>query len=191
MPNKRKKTDMIIDQAIIVLKSEGDFGISMRKIAGLCDMSLSNLQYYFKNKDNLLKAMADKYFQQCLNELSQLPSIDTEEQVFALISAKLSQLNELSDMCRIFREYWAISTRNSVIDTYLVTYYQRAVDILATKLKPLAADPKYSLAASAMLMTLIEGYSVTAKSMPMPAGNVAHLSSNMVCAILRGDENGI
>ena len=32
-------------------------------------MSLSNVQYYFKNKDALLKAMADRYFYRCLEDI--------------------------------------------------------------------------------------------------------------------------
>ncbi|GAL09454.1 hypothetical protein JCM19233_420 [Vibrio astriarenae] len=65
MSKKSAKIEKVLDISIELLRQEGDYGVSMRKVATLAEMSLSNVQYYFKTKDDLLKAMADRYFQQC------------------------------------------------------------------------------------------------------------------------------
>lgn len=166
MARKTAKIDRILDIAIELLKNEGDFGLTMRKIATLADMSLSNVQYYFKTKDELLKAMADRYFQQCLEELREQPALHAPEDLKPLITMLLAHGHEISDMCRIFREYWAISTRNEVIESYLQDYYQSLVEVMKGKLEPLAKNERSLSQAVSILIPFVEGYSVTAKSLP-------------------------
>ena len=61
------------------MKTEGDHGVTMRKVASSANMSLSNVQYYFKTKDVLLKALADRYFQACLEEIREMPPVESLE----------------------------------------------------------------------------------------------------------------
>ncbi|NVK54241.1 MAG: TetR/AcrR family transcriptional regulator [Alteromonadaceae bacterium] len=186
MQKKSNKIDKILDEATLLLQSHGDFSVTMRKVASLCDMSLSNLQYYFKNKDELLKAMADKYFQQCLNGLQESPTVESEDDLKAFITAQFSAVMEVSDMCRIFREYWAISSRNAQIESYLKRYYTNVVDILGDKLNPIAKDKECLSAAIALLISLIEGYSVTAHSMPVNHDGMVVLTHKTTLSILQG-----
>ena len=166
MSKKKAKTEKILDVSIELLKSEGDFGITMRKVATLADMSLSNVQYYFKNKDALLIAMADRYFQQCLDEISSQPELAEQQDLKPLVHAFLVHGLEISDMCRIFREYWALSTRNEAIEGYLSKYYQTLAGILSDKLKHLAVDESSLGKAVSIFIPYVEGYSITAKSLP-------------------------
>lgn len=166
MTRKTAKTEKILDIAIELLRQEGDFGVTMRKVATLAEMSLSNVQYYFKNKDQLLKAVADRYFHQCLNDLNEQPAISNEEQLTEFVTMLLSHGHEVSDMCRIFREYWAISTRNDVIDEYLQNYYRAMAEGVSEILRPLAHDDVSLAQAVSVLIPFVEGYSVTARSLP-------------------------
>ncbi|WP_070969650.1 TetR/AcrR family transcriptional regulator [Vibrio sonorensis] len=165
MAKKSKKVDMILDVAIELLRSEGDYGVTMRKVASIADMSLSNVQYYFKTKDELLKAMADRYFQQCLEEVASYPILDKQEDLKPLLARFLSHGHELSDMCRIFREYWAISTRNETVDDYLREYYCSMVALTQDKLRPLAACETSLSKAVSVLIPFVEGYTISAKSL--------------------------
>ena len=113
MNKKNNKIETILDETTTLLKNKGDFSVTMRKVAQLCGMSLSNLQYYFKNKDELLKAAAERYFQQCLQGLKDYPVITSEDDLKSFITTQFSLVIDVSDMCRIFREYLAISTRTA------------------------------------------------------------------------------
>ncbi|MBC7003597.1 TetR/AcrR family transcriptional regulator [Photobacterium sp. BZF1] len=185
MSKKKAKTEKILDVSIELLKSEGDFGISMRKVATLADMSLSNVQYYFKNKDALLIAMADRYFQQCLDEISSQSELAEQQDLKPLVHAFLAHGLEISDMCRIFREYWALSTRNEAIEDYLSKYYQTLAGILSDKLKHLAVDESSLGKAVSIFIPYVEGYSITAKSLPQDFEVMSAVLSDVIWKCLR------
>ena len=106
---KNAKTEQILDIALVILEKNGDYGVTMRQVAAQSGMSLSNVQYYFKNKDELLKAMADRYFSQCLSDLrniKQLGSHDVlHDELYMTLMAFLNHGASISEMCKIFREY--------------------------------------------------------------------------------------
>ena len=165
MSKTNAKIEKILEESLNLLKNEGDFGVTMRKVSRLADMSLSNLQYHYKNKDELLKAMADRYFQQCLGELKAYPVIERQEDLYPFLLKHLAHGFEMSDICRIFREYWAISTRNEVIEQYVQQYYKDMGGIIEEKLAPLSQDRARLLEAVSLLICFVEGYSITAKSL--------------------------
>lgn len=173
MSKKNAKTEKILDESINLLKNEGDFGLTMRKVSRLTEMSLSNLQYHYKNKDELLKAMADRYFQQCLSALEAQPAIEQTEHLYPFLIKHLVDGFEMSDMCRIFREYWAISTRNGVIEAHVQQYYKDMVVVIEKKLAPLSKDNKSLIEATSLLISFVEGYSITAKSLSMDLESMA------------------
>lgn len=89
----------------------------MRRVAQDADKSLSNAQYYFKNKDALLKAMPDRYFYRCLEDIEGEPTIaavgDVKASLRQVIERFLTHGLEVSDRCRVFREYGALATHNA------------------------------------------------------------------------------
>ena len=60
MPDKKT---LILDCAIKLLISSGDTGLTLRKLAESADMRLSNVQYYFKSRDDGIVAMVQRYFE--------------------------------------------------------------------------------------------------------------------------------
>ncbi|BDX08149.1 hypothetical protein MACH26_36700 [Planctobacterium marinum] len=151
----------------------------MRQVAANADMTLSNVQYYFKNKNELLKAMADRYFNACLNEMRGMAPIGTKQNIEldlqSMLTTFLGHGIELSEMCRIFREYWAISTRNQSIDDHIQEYYREMVLILSNLLKPAAKSDKSLSIAVSLLIPYVEGYSITAKTMPEDINSVTQI----------------
>ena len=187
---KNAKAEKVLDVALGLLKNEGDYGVTMRKVASLADMSLSNVQYYFKNKDMLLKAMADRYFQSCLEEIRTTEAIQSQEalqgDLEALLKSFLRHGLEVTEMCRLFREYWAISTRNEAIDDYIKQYYREMVVILSEKLRPVANSESGLSKSVSMIIPFVEGYSITALSMPEDINSVTDILISLVTNLLEG-----
>ena len=190
---RNKKSDKIIDCALVLLKNHGDHGLTMRQVAQRAEMSLSNVQYYFKNKDELLTALADRYFNQCLEEIQQakqLPSDgDLKAEMAKLLKEFLAHGLEMSEMCRIFREYWAIATRNRVIEEYLHNYYKRLAEILSEKLQPVASNPTALSASVTLIIPFVEGYTITASSLPQDIDEVTEMLTGIAMKLLANNSN--
>lgn len=182
------KAEKIIDVALSLLKNEGDYGVTMRQVAVKAEMSLSNVQYYFKQKDDLLKAMADRYFNACLQEMSAMRPLTNPESIHSdlteLLKSFLSHGLQVSEMCRIFREYWAISTRNSAIDAHIKQYYREMVTILSELLRPVSNSDKGLSLAVSIIIPYVEGYSVTALSMPEDIDSITEQLAGVITALL-------
>ena len=184
------KESVILDNALELLKDTGDAGLTMRKLAERSSMRLSNVQYYFKSRDDVLKAMVTRYFGECTEEIRRLtesnPAPTQRERARLLIQTGLSHGNELSDMCRIFRELWAISSRNTVVRDHMADYYRSLAGLIADFILGESTDPNGRKRLGSLLLPFFEGYSVTASSVPMPADQVADM---LIEIAMRDDAN--
>ncbi len=188
------KSETVIDCALELLNTQGDHGVTMRKVAQCADISLSNVQYYFKNKDELLTALANRYFESCLEEARKLPVLSSgnnlESELAQMLKGFLAHGLEVSEMCRIFREYWAIATRNAAIEKYLSDYYSEIANILSEKLLPVSISPKAASSAVSVIIPFVEGYSITAPSLPRDFDDVTEMLTNTVMSLLNDGQNG-
>ncbi|MEM8837017.1 MAG: TetR/AcrR family transcriptional regulator [Pseudomonadota bacterium] len=183
---------IILGCALDLLKEGGDAGLTMRKIAERAGMRLSNVQYYFKSRDDILKAMVTGYFQDCTEEIRRLTQ-DTSapsarERAHMLILAGLRHGDELSDMCRIFRELWAISSRNPTVRDHMMDYYRTFSFLIAEFVLGEAPDAAIRDKLRSLLLPFFEGYSVTAPSVPLPTEEVAEMLTELAMSIV--DEAG-
>ncbi|HHX8308465.1 TPA: TetR/AcrR family transcriptional regulator [Vibrio alginolyticus] len=185
MSKKLLKIEKILDVALDLLKTEGDYGVTMRKVANLSDMSLSNVQYYFKTKNDLLIAMGDRYFDKCLTEMQAMPEVKSEGELNQYIKTFLVHGCEISEMCRIYREYWAISTRNEVVEAHLEQYYKAYFSVVSDKLKPIASNDAALSQTAAIFISTTEGYSVTARSIPLDHDTVVEMLTRVILDCLR------
>lgn len=191
--NKAKRTnskaEKVLDVALELLKENGDYGVTMRQVATNANMSLSNVQYYFKNKDELLKAMASRYFGACLDDMRKMEVIERssslEQDLKDLLKGFLLHGLEVSEMCRIFREYWAISTRNEAIDTHVKAYYREMVVVLSNILRPAARSEQGLAHAVSLIIPFVEGYSITALAMPDDIDVVTNNTTEFVIELLQ------
>ena len=190
---KNAKSEKVIDCALALLEDQGDQGVTMRQVAQRAEMSLSNVQYYFKNKDELLTAVADRYFNQCLVEIQQQPVRLTQNNMKPELAKMLREFLahglEISEMCRIFREYWAIATRNKVIEEYLTNYYRQLGEVLAGKLEPVAVSPQAVSMAVSVIIPFVEGYTITASSLPRNIDEVTGQLTRIVIKLLTDKGN--
>ena len=190
---KNAKSEKVIDCALGLLEEQGDHGVTMRQVAQRAEMSLSNVQYYFKNKDALLTALADRYFNQCLVEVREQPVRLSEGNLKAELAAMLRDYLahglEISEMCRIFREYWAIATRNEVIEEYLTNYYRQLGDVVAEKLQPVAVSPEALSMSVSVIIPFVEGYTITAPSLPKNIDEMTEQLTTIVIRILKDKDS--
>ena len=186
---KNTKSGKVLDAAFELLKSAGDHGVTMRQVASTAGMSLSNVQYYYKNKDELLKALADRYFNACLEELKEVESIkshDTlDDDLERLLALFLQHGIEVTEMCCVFREYWAISTRNEEISNHINEYYREMVKILSDKFRPVAKSEAGLAKAVSFIVPYVEGYSITARAMPNDIQTVAQTLKSIILNLLQ------
>ena len=185
---KINKSERIIDCGLELLKDRGDHGLTMRQVALKAEMSLSNVQYYFKDKNELLTAIADRYFNECLKDIEKEPALVSGSglklELSKLLRKFLAHGLEVSEMCRIFREYWAIATRNDKIDEYLSNYYKKLADILSEKLRSASASEEAVSTAVSVIIPFVEGYTITAASLPKKIGDITELLTDIVMNLL-------
>ena len=195
-PSQNTK-DHIIRSAIEVLQAHGTEGLTMRKVAGESDMSLGNLQYHFKDKACLMAGLAEYYFGECSSMLDgyQHTPFDgsREEQLHQFILSFLDHvdhIDQISDMCRVFREMWALSARDSNIHRQLVAYYRITIEKLTSLLLPISSSLESAKRLASVLMPFIEGYSITCEALPMDKNETALMLTALCRGYLRDTESG-
>ncbi len=189
--NRASKQKKILDCALKIIREHGDAGLTMRKIADCSGMRLSNVQYYYKSKDDVLAAMVTAYFGACEAELREVAdasgALSRRDRAHRLISDVLHHGIELSDMCRVFRELWAISTRNEVIRTEMTNYYETLCSVIARSVLSGEGSVELEHKVGSLLLPYIEGYSITAPSLPMPMDQVADMLTDLTLTVIEGD----
>ncbi|SLN73927.1 transcriptional regulator BetI [Roseovarius albus] len=187
------KGQMILEAALKLLIETGDAGLTMRKLAESAGMRLSNVQYYFKTRDDVLTAMITRYFDDCTQDLVRLTqeseAATPRERVLFLIRAGLAHGQDISDMCRSFREIWAISSRNAIIDTCLMDYYRGFANVLADFALPQGIDERSRARMKSLLVPYFEGYSITARSLPLGAADTAEMLTDLAMSVTSQSES--
>ncbi|MEO3415362.1 TetR/AcrR family transcriptional regulator [Roseovarius sp. CAU 1744] len=181
------KETLILDCALKLLIETGDAGLTLRKIADCAGMRLSNVQYYFKSRDDILTAMVGRYFEDCTASLVRLTQESevrtTRERVHFLVLSGLSHGLEISDMCRAFREIWAISSRNAVIDACLMAYYRTFSDVMIDFAFQQDIDEASRDKLKSLLVPFFEGYSITARSLPLQIEETAAMLTDLAMSV--------
>lgn len=185
------KIPVIINCALTLLREEGDNGMTMRKVAAKAGMSLSNLQFYFKTKGDLLKGMVDYYFGICLDALhdmlAQSNNLTPQEKVAKFITFGLGKSGEHCELCIIFREFWAISSRNEGIAQHLQSYYREYVRLLTDEFSQMTLKPEKAGKIVSFLLPFFEGYSNTASLLPLDKKNTADMLFSAVWQLMTDD----
>ncbi|MCY4179994.1 MAG: TetR/AcrR family transcriptional regulator [Litoreibacter sp.] len=191
MDKRSSKENQILDCALKLLVETGDSGLTLRKIADCAGMRLSNVQYYFKSRDDVLVAMVSRYFDECTSSLLRLTEASDaqtqRDRIRFLVRSGLAHGVEISDMCRAFREIWAISSRSDVIDRALMNYYDGFADVMATYALGNDADQHSREKLKALLVPYFEGYSVTARSLTLDLEATEQMLTKLVRSVVRAN----
>jgi AcrR family transcriptional regulator len=186
--NRSLKQKKILDCALKILRDHGDAGLTMRGIADCAEMRLSNVQYYFQSRDDVLAAMVSSYFRECEAELTKVTesceSLERRERTHRLISEVLKHGTELSDMCRVFRELWAISSRNDSVRREMAAYYESLCSVVANSIVGNEGARQPNARIGSLLLPFIEGYSITASALPMPVDEIADMLTELTIDLI-------
>ncbi|MEM8862372.1 MAG: TetR/AcrR family transcriptional regulator [Chloroflexota bacterium] len=182
-----QKTELIIVTALHILAEQGDQGLTMRQVAKRAEMSLSNVQYYFRTKDALLAALIDFYLNESYEAyykfIETIPEQDKPEATirFLLINP------DMEFVCRVFKELWAISERNDVVKKHLANHYRFYAEQLGEGLQALATPecPKRNIdQAVSLILPLVEGYQITRDAIPLDAEALVQLLTAEVLRLI-------
>ncbi len=183
-----QKVARIIGCALELLTESGDQGLTMRQVAARAGMSLSNVQYYFTNKDALLLGLLDFYLAETLAGMeAQLANAPTEgPDRFRTVIAQSFDNPELEPVCRVFKEIWAIAERNPVLHEHLMDYYRRYVALLTAELQGIQPDcpPERIDQAVSLILPTIEGYAITRDALPLDGPAMAALLTTQVLGLI-------
>lgn len=168
MGKREDKIQLIINQAITILREEGASSLSMRKVADQCGIRLSNVQYYFPDKEALVKATIEAYFKSCEKDVLGVLPIDGVlifglEDVLRKLLTDFLLVGNNSPQCAMFREIWAMSTRNEAVADTMRAYYSKYNEWLVNVIAQYAKNPKQVVS---LLLPYFEGYSIMGDTIP-------------------------
>ncbi|MEM7801184.1 MAG: TetR/AcrR family transcriptional regulator [Chloroflexota bacterium] len=182
-----QKKERIIVAAVDILAEHGDSGLTMRQVAKETQMALSNVQYYYRNKDALLAGLIDFYLNVCYEAYQRfVEKIPEGERLEASIRFLLVN-PEMETVCQVFKELWAISERNEAIKTHLNDHYRFYAEQLANELKAMAppdCTQQQIDRAVSLILPLVEGYNITSDALPLNETELVKFLTAQVLSII-------
>ncbi|WP_340644810.1 TetR/AcrR family transcriptional regulator [Phenylobacterium sp.] len=160
----QQRVQEILDAAVSVIIDDGYSGFTLRRIAELTEISLSNLQYYFPSKEALLQAMMVREFDRSTAELDALierPAAKPKTRFLQAIDYVLRD-QETEARCALFWELWAMSVREPTVSPVMDTFYDqfmRRVTELILDLSPTIGRAVAQRRAG-LIVSLLEGASL-------------------------------
>lgn len=160
----QRRVEDILDAAVRVLIEDGYALFTMRRIADAADMRLSNLQYYFSTKEDLLNALLQRtvdIYDASLAALAQNRT-GTPQMKFRRMIEYLLQDQTDKDSCIIFWELWAIAGRDAAVAAIMNAYYDSYLDKMSEAIRAAAPSMPKRLAQrnAGVIVALIEGASL-------------------------------
>lgn len=171
-----------------LLVEVGGDALSMRKIAEKAQMSLSNLQYYFKTKDVLLAELMGYFLADYVEGFRTYKSDfhdDPRAKLKRLLSAILER-NQTSDCDKIFKELWLTASRNQHVKAALDRYYQElslAITEVLLEMNPTWQQSNVTKAAY-FLISLLEGCCITRATSPLTTAELTEQATRAMHVFL-------
>lgn len=192
MSKAELKRQFILEKTEALLIREGGAGLSMRKVADACGMSLGNLQYHYATREALLEALLASFianYVALVQDRPFQPSGDLRRDLSGLVSSGLELLDS-TDASRVFKELWAAAQQSDSLAREMTRYYRELAGFYAQTLRSLdaAADEDRINRAVSVLMPLFEGYCVTRSALPHDRNELAEIWATAIHATLNALE---
>lgn len=193
-PKKKNnpKIPLIIDCTLEILRDHGEQGFAMRKVAAKAGMSLGNLQYYFKNKDELLAGVIDEYFGRCGDKyyaaLEEQEPKGRLETIRFLVAYGMGYAN--SEIGTVFRELWSIAARNEAIERHLHEYYRLYMEEVTTVLAPYTKKSEDVSKVVSLIVPFYEGYGLISTPLPVDKTDMIDFLVRIIDSTLEGKLSG-
>lgn len=153
---------VILLAARALLASEGYAGLSMRRVAQDAGMSLSNVQHYYGNKEQLLEALLLTTMDEFQSKMDRIAvAMAGRPQVERFLTTIDMFLDEITDPVThaIFFEIWALASRHPFASSLMgrmMGRERKAVYGLIRGLNPAIGDDEY-MQRAVLIVAQVEG----------------------------------
>lgn len=160
--------EQILSAALHLLVEQGSKALTLRRIAAECGVNVGNLSYYFKSKDDLIRALLDAVissYEDSFDAIMHEEGATAEQRLERMVALILEDITS-KKTTRLFPELWAMSNHDPFVQERTEELYQRArvsLNELISEINPaLPADERETLAlffsASLEGMTVFAGH---------------------------------
>ena len=163
----------IATAALELLRAKGSAGLTMRGVAAATGLSLSNVQYHFKNRAALLDGLTTHHLQRCSDALEHALRDAGRVSLRSILVASLCDERVLATG-PAFRELFALARSEPKVHAQLTTYYATSLERLTEFLGTISdATRSTRIEVATVLMTSIEGAYLLADATPVSAKALA------------------
>ncbi|QRY55988.1 TetR/AcrR family transcriptional regulator [Sphingobacterium siyangense] len=188
MDKKEERLNQILSTTINILTEKGAEKLSMRMVAKSANISLSNLQYYYKDKDLLFIATVEFYFESCKKELTHAIKMLTEystpdKDIF--LEKVLSMLlidSKTSHQTLMFQEIWTLAARNKELQKAVETYYKTYCIWMIDLISKFCSKPDEIVS---FLIPFVEGYTIVHNVIPLTKEKVIEMMLKLISIVER------
>ena len=186
MDKKEERLNQILSTTIELLINEGAENLSMRKVAKNANLSLSNLQYYYKDKDLLLIATVEFYFDSCKKELThaiKLLAAHSAPDKNVFLEKVLSMLlidGRSSHQTLMFQEIWTLASRNKELQNAVETYYKTYCLWMIDLVSAFCIKPEEIVS---FLIPFVEGYTIVNNVIPLTKEKVIQMMVKLITIV--------
>ena len=161
-----------------MLVERGYARLSTRTVAARAGMRPGNLQYYFRTKQEVVRAMLARELERATHTIAARMAAageTPEERLHTAVDAVLAE-QEAAASCRFFRELWALAAHDAAVDAamreFYVGYWRGVVGLLLDA-NPDLGRPRAERRA-ALLIAMLEGLTLfrgrqPPHALPLPA----------------------
>ena len=131
--NRERRIGDILIAATEIFRDEGYAGFTTRKVAAKAGLTLSNLQYYFPGKDELLSIVIKNFLQGFLDQylgIANRSGATAQRRCAMLIEQIFEDINK-PNVEKFLFETWAFAQHESYVSALVVEAYATYRDIFA------------------------------------------------------------
>lgn len=121
--------EAIVSAAADVLVTRGNAGLTLKRVADAAGVSVGNLNYHFRTKENLLEALIERTLSSYSTRFTELLSRDRSVDGNALTDLVRWVMDDSTsrEYTLLFRELWAMASQNPAICSAMDKFYDRSI----------------------------------------------------------------
>jgi len=119
--------ELILRTALGILVDEGYRAMSMRRVAGACDMKFGNLTYHYRSREDLVRELLEaviRSYEIQFDQIIHMPGVPRER--LGRICQFILEDIRSKNTTRIFPELWALSNHDDFVLGRVQDLYRRA-----------------------------------------------------------------
>jgi AcrR family transcriptional regulator len=181
-----KQAIVAAGRQLLLDSGAGDF--SMRKVASAAGMSLGNLQYHFKTRDDLLEGMLDWFVYEYTRDLGELGSVEIQDASGLSILIRQILEEESGEEEFPFIRALLILTNEKRMTAKLDEYFGGLYDIFRKALARIADIDEESHSAhraASLFLPYLQGYALVRNRLDCDIHCVTQMLSEQIWTILQ------